>query len=81
MQDCQWWLYLLFTLVAFAIGVIVCDRVAEDLGEHDYGGIVWDEVVGYLLTLFLAPPGVIWIILGFLLFRLLIFGTTTDTFY
>ncbi|KTD31127.1 phosphatidylglycerophosphatase A [Legionella maceachernii] len=64
------WFYLLFTLAAFILGVWVCDKISRDLGEHDYSGIVWDEVVGYLLTMTMVPVGLIWMILGFLLFRL-----------
>ena len=66
----HWSVYLLFTLLAFLLGVVVCDRVTRDLGINDYKGIVWDEVVGYLLTMFLAPPGLSWMILGFVLFRI-----------
>lgn len=62
--------YALMTLLAFAFGVWVCGKVAHELGVHDYGGIVWDEIVGYLLTMFLAPPGLVWMLLGFGLFRL-----------
>ena len=65
-----WGLYLGITVVAFILGVVVSDKVSRELGLPDYKGIVWDEVVGYLLTMFLAPVGLIWIILGFLLFRL-----------
>jgi len=62
--------YLLFTIAAFAFGVFVSDKVSQDLGVHDYGGIVWDEVVGYLLTLFMVPVGFWWMLLGFVLFRI-----------
>lgn len=62
-------LYLFSVLIAFLLGVVVCTQASKRLGVHDYGGIVWDEVVGFLLTMFLAPQGVIWIILGFVLFR------------
>lgn len=64
-----WGTYLILTLAAFILGVAVCERVSSDLGVHDYSGIVWDEVVGYLLTMFLAPVGVIWMAIGFVLFR------------
>ncbi len=62
--------YALMTLLAFVFGVWVCGKVSHELGVHDYGGIVWDEIVGYLLTMFLAPPGLVWMLLGFGLFRL-----------
>ncbi|MGL5741565.1 MAG: phosphatidylglycerophosphatase A family protein [Legionella sp.] len=66
----HWAVYLFFTIIAFIFGVLVCDRVSKDLGVHDYKGIVLDEVVGYLLTMFMAPQGLIWIICGFILFRI-----------
>ena len=62
--------YLAVTLLLFLLGVIVCDKVSVELGTHDYSGIVWDEIVGYLLTMFLAPPGLLWMLVGFILFRL-----------
>ncbi len=65
-----WQIYLILTLAAFVLGVAVSDKVSTELGVHDYSGIVWDEVVGYLLTMFLAPVNIWWMIIGFFLFRL-----------
>jgi len=39
------------------------------LGTPDHSAIVWDEIVGYLLTMTLAPAGWAWIAVGFVLFR------------
>ncbi len=64
-----WGIYLGITIAAFILGVVVSDKVSRELGLHDYKGIVWDEVVGYLLTMFLAPVGLTWMLVGFLLFR------------
>lgn len=66
----HWAIYLTFTIAAFFLGVVVCEKISKELGVHDYSGIVWDEVVGYLLTMFLAPVNIYWIAIGFLLFRL-----------
>ncbi len=66
----SWPIYLIATLAAFILGVSVCEKVSSDLGIHDYSGIVWDEVVGYMLTMFLAPVSLLWMIVGFFLFRL-----------
>ena len=65
-----WPIYLILTLAAFFLGVVICDKISTELGVHDYSGIVWDEIVGYLFTLFLAPCSLKWMIIGFLLFRL-----------
>ena len=62
--------YLLLCVVLFLIGIPLCGRVSRDLGVHDHGGIVWDEWVGLLVTLWLAPAGWAWLVAGFLLFRL-----------
>ncbi|MEN9434948.1 MAG: hypothetical protein RLZZ422_2537 [Pseudomonadota bacterium] len=62
--------YLVIVLIAFALGVWVCGESAKRLGEHDYGGIVWDEFVGFWITMMAAPTGWGWIVLGFVLFRL-----------
>lgn len=69
-QDLNWPLYLSWLLVTFALGVLWCDRSSKALGVHDHGGIVWDEFVGYWITMFMAPAGWLWIIIGFVLFRL-----------
>lgn len=63
-------IYLLLTLVAFLFGVYVCEKVSKDIGEHDYPGIVWDEVVGFLITMWQVPVDLHWIIVGFILFRI-----------
>lgn len=64
------WGYLLLTLAFFLFGVWICDRSSKLLGVHDHGGIVWDEIVGYLVTMIAAPQGWEWIVIGFILFRI-----------
>lgn len=66
----RWYIYLSLILIGFLWGVKICNRVTDDLGIEDYRGIVWDEIVGYLLTLFLVPPSITWMLVGFCLFRL-----------
>lgn len=63
------WLYLLITLLLAIVGVWLCHVTARDLGVHDHSGIVWDEIVGYLITMIAAPPGWQMMLLGFILFR------------
>ncbi len=64
-------IYAALLLISFLFGIWLCGKTAEDLGVHDHGGIVWDEFVGYWITMFMAPTGLIWVLLGFVLFRLL----------
>ena len=61
--------YLLVVLLLSLLGFWFCGKTAEDLGVHDHPGIVWDEIVGFLITMYLIPLDWLWIILGFALFR------------
>ena len=70
MQDLSSSVYLGLLALFFVLGVWVSQVVTNDLGLEDYKGVVWDEVFGYLLTMWLAPAGLIWVFLGFALFRL-----------
>ena len=63
-------LYLSLTLAAFVIGIWLCGRTSRDQGVHDHGGIVWDEFVGYWITMIAVPVNWIWALAGFILFRL-----------
>lgn len=63
-------LYALVVLAGFALGVYLCGKTASDLGVHDHSGIVWDEFVGYWITMFMVPEGWLWVLLGFVGFRL-----------
>lgn len=69
-QDLSWPLYISWLLVTFALGVYWCDRSSKQLGVHDHGGIVWDEFVGYWITMFLVPSSWLFMLVGFVLFRL-----------
>ncbi len=70
LQDMHLPTYMALIALLFAAGVWLCEVTARDLGVHDHPGIVWDEVVGYLLTMAAAPPGWPWMVVGFALFRL-----------
>jgi len=63
-------IYLVLVAILFLVGIPMCAHTARRLGVHDHPGIVWDEIVGYLVTMAFAPPGWLWIGLGFVLFRL-----------
>ncbi len=62
--------YLSLTALLFLLGIPVCTRVGRELGVHDHSAIVWDEVVGFLLTMTALPKEWPWILAGFLAFRL-----------
>jgi phosphatidylglycerophosphatase A len=64
------WGFALVVLLSCVIGVWLCDVTARNLGVHDHPGIVWDEFAGYWLTMLFAPSGWLWLLLGFVLFRI-----------
>lgn len=64
------WGYVVVLLAVIAVGPYLCGRTAEDLGVHDHGGIVWDEIAGFLVTMLLVPVSWYTALAGFLLFRL-----------
>ncbi len=70
MDDLPAWLYAVLVLAFFVSGVWLCGKTSDDIGVEDHGGIVWDEFTGYFVTMFMAPPGWLWVAVGFLLFRL-----------
>ena len=61
--------YLLAVVIAFGVGVYLCQYTSDALGVHDHGGIVWDEFVGFWITMIAVPLAWQWILLGFVLFR------------
>ena len=62
--------YFTCLIVISLLSVIIAGKSARLLKVHDHGGIVIDEICGFLLTMLLAPPGWQWVIAGFVLFRL-----------
>lgn len=68
----QWNLagYTLFVALGAVIGVWICGQASRQLQVHDHPGIVWDEFVGYWITMWAVPGGWQWILAGFLIFRL-----------
>ncbi|MCG8369699.1 MAG: phosphatidylglycerophosphatase A [Proteobacteria bacterium] len=65
-------LYVQLAIAAVLIlaGIWICGESARRIGVHDHGGIVWDEIAGMYVTLFLAPVSVAGFAAAFVLFRL-----------
>ena len=63
-------IYLLVTTIFFILGIYICQKSADWLGKDDPSAVVWDEIVGYLVTMIVAPAGWQWVIIGFVLFRI-----------
>ena len=62
--------YLLITLVITLVGIYLCSYTSKSLGVHDHSGIVIDEIAGYLITMIAVPADILWIFIGFVLFRI-----------
>lgn len=62
--------YISVTIIAFAIGIWLCQRTADALGVHDHGGIVWDEILGMMIACFALPDSLWAWFWAFLLFRI-----------
>lgn len=62
--------YVGIVIALFLLGVWICGHAERVIAVHDHPSVVWDEIVGYLVAMFLAPAGWLWILAGFALFRL-----------
>jgi len=54
----------------FVAGIWICDNSSRRIGQHDPGGIVWDEIAAMYIVLLFAPATITAWILAFGLFRL-----------
>lgn len=70
MSDMPFGLYATLTGLLILLSIVICHVAAREINVHDHPGMVLDEVVGYLLTMLAAPPGWLWVIVGFVLFRI-----------
>jgi len=61
--------YLFITALCFLLGIWICGDTAEAVGVPDYPGIVWDEIVGFFITMIGLPSTGLWVLLGFIVFR------------
>lgn len=57
-------------VLLFLAGIWAAGVCGARYGDHDHGRIVVDEVVGMLVTLAGVPSQPVWLLAGFLLFRL-----------
>jgi len=62
-------LQLALIAVMFVAGIYLCGKTSRRLGVTDHGGIVWDEITGFMLCAVAAPATVRGYLLAFVLFR------------
>lgn len=64
------WQYLLAVAMLTVLGIWICNTACQRLGDHDFKGIVWDEICGFLITMCFVPLSWDTVLFGFVLFRL-----------
>lgn len=64
-----WW-YLVGMVLLIVLGIWVSDVTSKDIGVHDHGGIVIDEVAGYLVTMLAIPVSMTTLLIAFVVFRI-----------
>ena len=57
-------------LLFFIVGIWASAVTGRNLGVADYGGIVVDEIAAFVLVLAFTPPGILWLLVAFVLFRI-----------
>ena len=73
-HDLSFFAYGVLVLAGFFVGIPICNKAVADLNKngspgHDHPCIVWDEVVGFLLTMMWIDVSLFSVVLGFILFR------------
>ena len=61
----------LILLLAFVLGLYLAKAAEAQLGRADHGAVVWDEMVGFALAVFLLPPEWLTWIIALVCFRVL----------
>lgn len=61
--------YILLSAVACVAGIYICQKVSDDMGVHDHGSIVWDEIAGMMIVFIAVPISWHSVLMGFILFR------------
>lgn len=63
--------FILLTIISFILGCYLCQKTSDDLGVHDDGRIVWDEIVAiFLMFAFLPEYNLFYYVLTFITFRI-----------
>lgn len=62
--------YTAITVALALAGVFICGQTAHDLGLKDPGAIVYDEIAGFLVAMYLLPADWRWVLAGFVVYRL-----------
>lgn len=63
-------IYAAGVAVLFLVGIFICGQTARDTGTTDPGSIVFDEIIGFLVAMYLMPRDWRWVAAGFVVYRL-----------
>ncbi len=63
-------LYIGLVILIMIGSMWLCEKVSREINVDDHQGMCLDEIVGYLVTMTAAPHGLIWIVMGFIFFRI-----------
>src|SRR5690606_12620843 len=61
--------YTVLIVLASLLGIWICGAASRQLQVHDHPGIVWDEFVGFWITMWAVPVHWAWVLAGFVVFR------------
>ncbi len=62
--------YGALVIVLTVAGFYICGKAASEVGVHDHPAIVWDEFIGFFITMFMVPLSWQSVVVGFILFRI-----------
>ncbi|MBA3660133.1 MAG: phosphatidylglycerophosphatase A [Gammaproteobacteria bacterium] len=62
--------YAIFLVGFIVISSLICSKVSREIKVDDHQGMCIDEFAGFFVTMFNAPWGWQWVVLGFILFRI-----------
>ena len=65
-----WWVNLIALILLFYPSVLICDAGEKFFASKDPGPVVWDEIIGYFVTMLFVPFSFTAAIAGFILFRI-----------
>jgi phosphatidylglycerophosphatase A len=62
--------YAGIVVMLFVAGIFICGQTARDTSAVDPGFIVYDEIVGFAVAMYLMPREWRWIAAGFVVYRI-----------
>ena len=65
-----WAWQLVVVLAALGAGPGICAEGSRQLGRHDPGAVVWDEIAAFMALALVTPRSPQWLALAFVLFRI-----------